>query len=226
LELLREAARLGKQKDFLARICVSRGPGSFTVNPYDTGGSEYYLITLKLKTPSPEDYEKGVSAVTAPFPAKTELAGVKSCDYLHNVLVKKHARDNNADYAVSFDSEGFLTEGPTENIVVLTKDGDLLAPSWNRILKGVTLTRVLAKAEELVKNGMIRFAGNRDIPREGLFENISEAFLTATTFDLQSVVCWDGHEISGGKPGPVARELRRLLQEEIRSENPHTTLLF
>ncbi|MDR3155121.1 MAG: aminotransferase class IV [Deltaproteobacteria bacterium] len=225
LPLLRQAYRLGGEEDFVCRICVSRGPGSFTVNPYDSAGPEYYLVTLKLSRPAPEAYERGVRLVTAPFPAKSEFAGIKSCDYLHNVLVKKHARDSGADYAVSFDSEGFLTEGPTENIVVVTRSGDLAVPSWKRILKGVTLSRVLDNARSLVARGMLKSAGNLDVARDRLWDVMEEAFLTTTSFDVMPVTEWDGRPVGTGSPGPVARELLRLTAAEYASDGPYTTRL-
>jgi branched-chain amino acid aminotransferase len=225
LAILKEAYKLGGLEDFVTRICVSRGPGSFTVNPYDSKGSEFYLITIKLKRPSPEVYARGVSVISAPFPAKTEFTGVKSCDYLHNVLVKKAAVDGHADYAVSFDAEGFLTEGPTENVLILTKDRELIAPPWSRVLKGVTLTRVLAKGEELARRGLIKAVRNADLTREYLFESMEEAYLTTTSFDVLPVTSWDGRPVGAGVPGPVGQELGRLIDAEIRSDNPFTTSL-
>ncbi|MDR1037766.1 MAG: aminotransferase class IV [Deltaproteobacteria bacterium] len=223
--LMKAAWQLGGADDFTCRICVSRGPGSFTVNPYDSSGPEYYMVTLRLNRPSPEVYERGVTVCSAPFPAKSEFAGIKSCDYLHNVLVKKFAKDSDADYAVSFDAGGFLTEGPTENIVIVTRDGELLAPSWERILKGVTLTRVLERAQNLVRDGALRFAGNRDVTRDALWDVMGEAFLTTTSFDVLPVTRWDGKPVGDGKPGPVARELLRLISGEYAQDGPHTTWL-
>ncbi|MDR2461173.1 MAG: aminotransferase class IV [Deltaproteobacteria bacterium] len=225
LPILKEAYRLGNFQDFVIRICISRGPGSFNVNPYDTLGPEYYLITLKLKTPPEEIYQKGISIVTSPVPAKSEFRSIKSCDYLHNVLVKKYALDQGADYAVSFDRDGFLTEGPTENIAIVTKEGELLAPSWERILKGVTLTRVMDLANKLIEEGLLKSAANKDIPREGLLDRVSEVFLTTTSFDVLPVVSWDGKKIGQGVPGPVAKSLLFAIQAEINGSGPYLTPL-
>ncbi|MDR1314569.1 MAG: aminotransferase class IV [Deltaproteobacteria bacterium] len=225
LPLLKAAWRLGGADDFTCRICVSRGPGSFTVNPYDSTGPEYYMITLRLNRPGPEVYEKGVSVVSAPFPAKSEFAGIKSCDYLHNVLVKKFAKDSGADYAVSFDSEGFLTEGPTENIAVVTKSGELVAPAWNRILKGVTLSRTMARAQELLADGSLKAVRNEDVRKDGLWDVMEEAFLTTTSFDVLPVTLWDGKPVGSGKPGPVARRLLGLVSAEYARDSPFTTWL-
>lgn len=225
VDILKQAYILGGKLDFQGRICVSRGPGSFSVNPYESSGPEMYVVTLKLKKIEPEVYENGVSLATVPFPAKSEFAGVKSVDYLHNALAKKAAIDQGAQYAVSFDKEGYLTEGPTENIVIVSKDKELIVPSWNRILKGITLTRVLHKAEVLIEKGLIKWAGNRDIHRNEIFNIMEEAFLTATTYDILPISSWDSKKVGSGKLGAVARELIHLIETETRSDNPFTTSL-
>jgi branched-chain amino acid aminotransferase len=222
-DILRQAWALGGKRDFQGRICVSRGPGSFSVNPYESAGPEYYLVTLRLKARPPELFENGATMATAPFPAKTEFAGVKSVGYLHNALVKKAAIDQGAEYGVCFDQDGFLTEGPTENIAIVTKNKELIAPPWSRILKGVTLTRVLDRAQELVKRGALKFAGNRDVRREEVWDIMDEALLTATTYDIIPVTVWDRKKVGSGKPGPVTKELIRIIEEETRTDNPFTT---
>ncbi|MDR2200069.1 MAG: aminotransferase class IV [Deltaproteobacteria bacterium] len=225
LDVLKQAYVLGGKRDFQGRICVSRGPGSFSVNPYESKGPELYLVTLRLKKIPRETILQGVTMATSPFPAKTEFAGVKSVDYLHNALARKAALDLGAEYAASFDREGCLTEGPTENIVVVTKDGELVVPEWKRILKGITLGRVLERAGELIEKGLLKSAGNRDLRREELPGIAQEVFLTATTYDVLPVRSWDGAPVGSGKSGPVALEFARLLEEEALSDNPHTVSL-
>ncbi|MDR2339968.1 MAG: aminotransferase class IV [Deltaproteobacteria bacterium] len=225
LDILKEAWRLGGKQDFQGRICVSRGPGSFSVNPYDAKGPEFYLVTLRLKKRPPESFSKGVTAISSPYLAKKDFAGVKSVDYLLNALVKKNAIEQGAEFGITFDSEGYLAEGPTENVAIVTKDGELLAPSWSRILKGVTLSRVLDRAQDLVASGLLRFAGNRDVHRDELWDLMAEAFLTATTYDVLPLTLWDGKEVGDGLPGPVTRELMGIIEEEAKGDNPYTTSL-
>ncbi|MDR1606949.1 MAG: aminotransferase class IV [Deltaproteobacteria bacterium] len=225
LDLVREAYFLGGVDDLLIRVNVSRGPGSFTVNPYDAPKSQLYLTTSILKRPAPELYAKGVKAHSAPFPAQTHFATIKSCNYLQQVLAKKAALDAGADYAISFDQKGLLTEGATENALVVTKSGELLAPSYERILKGVTLGRVLAHAQDLVKEGLLKKAGTRDITKEELLSEAQEIFFSGTTFDILGVTSWDGRPVGDGQVGPVVKELTRRLEAEIHSDNPMTTNL-
>lgn len=225
-DIIGQAYRLGGLEDFVVRLTVSRGPGSFSVSPYDSkGGSQLYLITQKLRRPAQSVYEAGVSLATAPFPAKSEYAIIKTCDYLHNVLAKKSALDKGADYVVSFDQEGFLTEGATENVVVVTRDGDMCVPSFSRILKGVTLMRVMALAAGLVERGLLKSVRNADLTEKEAKGQAAEVFLTTTSFDVLGVSLWDGLPVGQGGTGPVARELLRLVEAEINGDGPHVTSL-
>jgi branched-chain amino acid aminotransferase len=227
LDILKEAYRLGGHEDFVVRVTVSRGPGSFSVNPYDSvGKSQLYLITLKLKRPTQEVYDQGVKLITAPFPAKTEYSGIKSCDYLHNVLAKKAAIDCGGDYVVSFDQEGFMTEGATENVVVITKAGRLCVPSFSRILKGVTLIRVMELAKALIDKGLLKSVENYDLTEKEAKEEAAEVFLTTTSFNVLGVSSWDGQPVGSGQTGPITKELFKLMETEIHSQDsPYLTSL-
>jgi branched-chain amino acid aminotransferase len=220
--LLKRAHELGGVEDYVVRLTVSRGPGSFAVNPYDCQGPQLYLLTIRLKRPPAETYERGVRLATAPFPAKTAFAGIKTCDYLHNVLAKKSALDAGADYVVSFDAEGFLTEGATENVAVVTTSGELLVPPFERILKGVTLTRVMDLAGALVADGTLKAVVNRDLRRSDLPAAAAEVFLTSTSFDILGVTSWDGRPVGDGRVGPVTRALTALIDREIHTEGPRS----
>jgi branched-chain amino acid aminotransferase len=223
--LLQRARILGGIEDFVVRLTVSRGPGSFTVNPYDSQGPILYLITIRLNRPTAERYERGVRLATAPFPAKTAFAGMKTCDYLQNLLAKKSAIDAGADYVVSFDPDGWLTEGATENVAVVTRDRELVVPPFERILKGVTLVRLMDLAGRLVADGTLKAVVNRDLHRSDLPAAAAEVFLASTSFDVLGVSSWDGVPVGEGRPGPVTRALTRLIDEEIHTEGPRSVPL-
>ena len=44
-----------------------------------------------------------------------------------------------------------------------------------------------------------------------------EMLLIGSSVKVAPIVEWDGKPIGDGKPGPVARALRELLQEDMRS---------
>ena len=213
-DILRDTVRAGGQREALVRVTVSRGPGGFTSNPYESPAGLLLVAVLRLKSPGPEKYENGVKAVTAPFaPKDPRIATIKSCSYLHNVMVRKAALDAGADYAVCFGSDGLMTESSTENIAIVTRAGEFLAPEWRLILKGSTLTRLLALAGDLAREGLLSAARQAGITR-AMVREAAEALVCSTTTDVLSIVTWDGEPVGEGRPGPAARELRRRLRAE------------
>ena len=213
-EILADTVRAAGEKSLLLRLTVSRGPGGFTTNPYESPVGLLLITVLRLKTPNPEKYEQGVKVITAPFLAKDPMiATMKTCSYIQNVLVNKAALDAGADYAVCFGRDGLMTESSTSNIALVTRAGELLAPDWSLILKGSTLTRLMALAEGLVREGLLSAVRHQGITR-ALVGEAAEALVCSTTADALPIVSWDGAPVGDGRPGPAARELLRRLRAE------------
>ena len=217
-DIIRACARVGGEKDVLVRIMVSRGPGGFSTNPYECPAEQLYVVIVRLKAPPVEAYENGVAIISAPVPVKPPVfANIKSCDYLGNVLIKKAAVEAGVDYAVNWDEEGFLAEGSTENILVVSPESELLIPSFERTLKGVTLSRVIDLAQTLVVDGTLKDVRTDRIDR-ALSLRCPEVMLSGTTLDVLPVTTWDGRTVGDGRPGPVTRRLLELVRRDI-SEN-------
>ena len=218
-DYVRATMRAGGEKDTVVRIILSRGTGSFSTNPYDCPRSHMYIVVTKLKTPPAEEYEKGVAIISVPVPVKPPLfANIKSCDYLGNVLIKKAAVEAGVDYAVNWDELGYLAEGSTENIILVSEEGELLLPEYARVLKGVTLARTVALAEKLVQEGLLKAVRNTGIDRE-MASRAREAMLTGTSLDVLPVTLWDNKKVGDGNVGPVAKRLLELMREDVRSNS-------
>ncbi len=216
-EILDEVIRLSKEKNTLIRILISRGPGSFSVNPYDCPESYMYVNSIRYKPPPSRFYEEGVSLITSCIPIKKSFfATIKSCNYLPNVLMKMEAIQSGADFSVALDEDGFLAEGATENIAVLGKDNVLRFPKFERTLAGITAQQVFRFAEALVEEGILSSVRFDDIPKDAAYE-AKEILLTGTTIDIVPVVRYDEHTIGDGKPGPVFKRLLDMLRKDIES---------
>jgi branched-subunit amino acid aminotransferase/4-amino-4-deoxychorismate lyase len=213
IEILRRTILAGNSGTCLTRIYVSRGPGGFSANPYESVANQLYVVAHALKPTAPERYEKGVTLITSNVPIKPGFfANIKNCNYLPNVLMKKQAQDAGADYSVSIDEKGFLAEGPTENIGLVTKKGDFLVPNFSRILRGITVSRVLELAQSLVGS---KLAGvfEADITPEQAYD-AAEMMVFGTSFDILPAIEYDGHAIGAGRPGPVFKKLLGLIHED------------
>jgi len=225
-DIIKAVVRTGGSRDVICRIIVSRGPGSFSTNPFDCPTSQLYVIAHSLKPPPPEAYEKGVAIISAEVPVKPSFyAKVKSCDYLINVMITKAAKEGGVDFAVTWDENGFLAEGSTENILLVSPEKELLIPEFDRILQGITLTRVMELAEELVLEGYLKGVKVVRIDR-ATAAHCLEVMLCGTSLDVLPVRKWDGRTIGQGRPGPVFRKLNEVLRHDIESNPDLLTPMF
>jgi len=196
------------------RVTLSRGPGGFTSNPYESPVGLLLITVLRLNKYSDAKYERGVKVITAPFQAKDPMiATMKVCSYIQNVLVKKAALDAGADYAVSFGRDGFMTESSTENIAIITHEKELLAPEWNVILKGTTLTRVMELGRGMIEDGLLADVRHQNITKVQVLE-AAEAFVCSTTTDVLPITSWDEVRVGDGRQGPLSRELLTRMRAE------------
>jgi branched-chain amino acid aminotransferase len=214
-EIIKEVTVLGGAKDCLIRVVLSRGPGSFAVNPSDCPETQLYINVVDFKGIPEKLYQQGVSACTSTIPIKKAFfATIKSCDYLPNVLMKIDAAAKGCGYPVSLDEEGFIAEGATENIGIMTNNDMILFPDFQRTLAGTTAQRVYALAEELADEGIIRgVAFSRIRPDEAC--SAKEMFLTGTSINILPVVAYDGKTIGSGRPGEVIKRLSDMLLKDM-----------
>jgi branched-chain amino acid aminotransferase len=214
IQKLLETIEAAKVSTALVRLFLGRGAGSFSANPYDTLGEQLHLVVTEFTPPPPHKTEGGVKMITSKIKAKDSFwAQIKSCNYLVNVLMKKEAVDHQVDFTVGVDDNGHLTEGSTENLAVVTKEGVLTHPRLSQILSGCTLRRCFEWTPRLQEEGLIQKSEEKSFTREDLLQ-AREVMMIGTTLDVLSVVGFDGTAIGNAQPGPVAKRLKSLLLED------------
>lgn len=221
--LIVETARVAGQPTCMIRIYVSRGPGGFGVNPYECPASQLYIVITALGEPFMTLHPGGARLCTSGIPAKSaDMAQIKNCNYAPNVLMKKEAVDRAIDFSMGFDERGFLTEGATENMGIVSHDNRLLFPNLDRILTGTTMLRVMALAQSLVADGTLAFSGLADITLQDI-QAARELIIAGTTLNVVAGVEFDGQSIGSGQPGPIYRRLAALLEADIRENRAMLT---
>ena len=208
----------GGRRDALVRIFVSRGPGGHTANPYECPEPLLMVLAIRLAAPFMEAHPQGAKVGVSGVPIKDGFfAQVKSVNYLPNVLMKKQAVDAGVDFMLGFDKNGHMTELPTENFGIVTKDRVLRVPRPDHILLGTTMLRVLQLArEKLVPAGVLRGVEEADVPRAEL-EQAAEMLVFGTTPHVTAVTEFAGRPVGDGKPGPVWRELSRVFEDDLKN---------
>ncbi|MFN7453846.1 MAG: aminotransferase class IV [Pseudobdellovibrionaceae bacterium] len=194
-------------KEGLIRLFVSRGGGDFTPNPYSTLGSQLYVAITELKAPSEKHRTQGVRIGKFSEVGKMGwMAQVKSCNYLPNVMMKKEAIDRGLDFLVSFDQDGYLQEGPTENIAIVSRDGKLCHPQYKNVLKGTTLHRLT----ELVSSQQLLPVEAKDLLEEDLLV-AQEVFMVGTTLDVLPVRSFESQNFA---VGPWSQKFHALIKQD------------
>lgn len=215
-EIIKALTAKGGERNCLIRVILSRGPGSFTTNPFDCPSSHMYINVVRHHRPPEHWYRGGISMITSHVPIKNPFfAVIKSCDYLPNVLMKMEAMNAGSPYAVGLDEEGFLAEGSTENVGIFARDGFLKFPGLEKTLDGITLGRTFELAQVLVRDGLMRGVSFARISPEEA-RDAHEMMIMGTSIGVLPVTQYDGSVIGDGHPGPVCSALGRLLEADMR----------
>jgi len=214
-EIIKTLVLKGEKKDCIIRVTLSRGPGSFSTNPFDCPRSQLYINIVRFKRLPEKYYKKGIPIIKSAIPIKKSFfATIKSCNYLPNVLMKMEAVNAGCHYSIALDEEGFLAEGSTENIGILSKDGVLKFPGFEKTLAGTTVKRIFELGHTLLKEGLVKEIRFDRISLEEVYLS-SEIMLMGTSINILPVISFDGRTIGSGSPGPVYAKLSELLWKDM-----------
>ena len=199
------------------RIVVTRGVGDIDIDPSSCQNPNVLIYVTPIKEYSPDNYSKGINIALVSIkrnPKEALNPGIKTGNYLNNVLAKMEANKLGAKDALMLSPAGFLTECTTSNIF-LVQGGRILTPSLDSgILAGITRTMVIRLAKE---NGLPVEEGQW--PPE-ILEKVDEIFITGTLKKIMPVTQLDGRAVKNGQPGPVTQKLMRLYEEHFKSLSP------
>jgi branched-chain amino acid aminotransferase group I len=205
-----------KLKDARLRLTISAGEGDMTPDP-GTYSSPTVLVTAQNLVPlPPEKYKSGFKAALSSLRRNSQspLSRLKSTCYMENILARMAARAAGCDEAILLDEQGYLAEGSTTNIFLVSK-GELITPSLESgVLPGITREAVL----EIARTSNIK-ATERWVQLNELIE-AEEAFLTNSILELMPLTWFEGKPIGTGKLGQLTKKLRpayrKLVDEALK----------
>jgi 4-amino-4-deoxychorismate lyase len=203
-------------RDGAIRYWLSSGPGSLELSP--AAGAEpgfFVMIFGGLSYPA-RWYTEGLRVMTTTYPIKPPLYAItKATNYLPNVLMQMEAKEAGLDNGVFIDEAGFVGESSNMNVAFVTQDGVLRHPRFERVLPGCTSLRLLDLARSLVGRG-VAGVDVCDVPVADA-RAAREMLLLGSSVKVAPIVEWDGRPIGDGKPGPIAKALLDLMEEDMRS---------
>lgn len=134
-------------------------------------------------------------------------------NYIISQLAKREAIQDGYDEALLLDQEGFVAEGPGENIFMV-RDGVVYTPPVDNILEGITRDSVMKiAARENIPVVVKRFT------RDELYI-ADEAFFCGTAAEVTPIREVDGRTIGSGRRGEITRKLQQTYFDVVHGRNP------
>jgi 4-amino-4-deoxychorismate lyase len=214
-EIIARTAAASGQRDGSIRYWISAGPGSLGLPPA-AGAEPGFFVMIFAGLAYPDRWNTdGLRVMTTTYPIKPPLYAVtKSTNYLPNILMQLEAQEAGLDNGVFVDDAGHVGESSNMNVAFVGEDGVLRHPKFDHILTGCTSLRLLALARGLV-GGTLQGVEVCDIPVAEA-KAAREMLLVGSSVKVAPIVEWDGKAIGSGRPGPMARALRELLERDMR----------
>ena len=207
------------RRDGSIRYWLSSGPGSLELTPA-AGSEPGFFVMVFAGLVYPERWlTQGVRVMTTTYPIKAPIYAItKATNYLPNVLMQMEAKEAGFDNGVFIDDDGNVGESSNMNVAFVTKGGVLVHPKFDHILAGCTSIRLLELANALRDGGLLTGIEIRDIPAAEARAS-REMLLLGSSVKVAPIVQWDDRVIGDGKPGPVAKALLQLLDDDMRSSD-------
>jgi len=214
--VVKTTAASGKREGSI-RYWLSSGPGSLELTPA-AGSEPGFFVMVFGGLAYPDRWTThGAKVMTTTYPIKARIYAItKATNYLPNVLMQMEAKEAGFDNGVFIDANGHVGESSNMNVAFVSRDGALVHPRFDHILAGCTSLRLLELATVLRDQGLLKAIEVRDIPVAEARAS-REMLLMGSSVKVVSIVQWDDQLIGDGKPGPVARALFQLLEDDMRS---------
>jgi len=205
-EAVLESVRVNGLKDAYIRLVVTRGVGDLGLDMRKCRGRACLVIIADKIQLYPESVtSKGVDLIISSVRQRgaDQLSpGIKSLNYLANIVAREQATRAGAQEAVLLNREGYVTECSGDNIFCVYGDEIFTPPIHAGILGGITRRLVINLCRE--KLG-VEVAERLFTPFD--LYRAHEVFLTGTGAEVLGVAKIDGRAIGDGQPGPTTRKI-------------------
>ncbi len=164
-----------------------------------------------------EKFSKGVSCKVSGWrrinsdilPIQAKASG----NYLNSVAAIGEANASGFDEAILLSKNGYIAEGPGENIF-LVKNGKLLTPGLESdILFGITRFSLIEMARKMGIEVI-----ERQIHRDELY-TCDEAFFCGTAAEVTPIVNVDGIAVGNGKPGQLTEKIGKAFMDIVAGKS-------
>ena len=141
--------------------------------------------------------------------AKGKIMG----QYTNSTLAKREARMGGYDEAILMDTNGYVSEGSGENLLIVKKGKVYTPPLSASILAGITRDTVLTIARE---EGLP--VAEEMLTRDQLYL-ADECFFTGTAVEITPIREVDNRKIGDGTVGPITRRIQERFFDIVKGSD-------
>lgn len=191
----------------LIYLQVTRGAAKRThVFPSPPVEPTVYAFAWGIR-PAKEMLSSGVGVILSKDP-RWNRCDIKSVSLLPNILHIQKASEAGSMECI-FVKDGMMTECAHSNAFFVIAGILFTHPESDSILSGVTRKNIIRIAREAgISVIEIAVSASR-------LNDIGEAFITNTSFEIVPVISIDNKPVGDGKPGPITKILRERFDNEI-----------
>ena len=130
--------------------------------------------------------------------------------YINSILASLEVRKDGFDEALLLDYQGYIAEGPGENIFIV--NNKLLTPPAGAILPGITRDTVIKIAKDQ----------NIEVEEKKLtideLKSADEAFFSGTAVEICPIGKIDNNLINRGEIGKITRQIKEIYLQAVKGE--------
>lgn len=205
---IKETVKINKLNSCYIRPLVYRGFKKLGLNPFSCPVRVMIAAWEWGAYLGEEALAKGIKAITSSWQRSninSTSAKAKICgNYVNSIFANMEAVEADVEEAILLDSDGYVAEGPGENIFWVS-DGVLYTPPLTSVLEGITRKTIIKIAKDM--NFEVR---EEFIARDVLYL-ADEAFFAGSAAELTPIREIDHYTIGSGERGPISKKLQEKL---------------
>jgi branched-chain amino acid aminotransferase len=214
VEAIRATLEAAGNAESYVRVIVTRGSGEIGLDTALAGEPRLIVMVRPLKRPPAEVYRDGIKlrCVQLELTARAVSPGIKTGNYLTNIMAMHEARAAGADDALICDTDGRVTEGSSFNVFVVQGERVLTPARDVGLLAGITRERIiqLARGQGIdVVETMLRPDDVR---------HADEVFITSTIRGVLPVAMVDETPLRCPLVGPMTRRITTLYEHYLAEQ--------
>ncbi len=214
-KIIKETVRVNRLESCYIRPLVYRGYQKLGLNPFSCPVQIMIAAWEWGAYLGEEALSKGIKAIISSWQRShinSTSAKAKLCaNYINSIFANMEATESGADEAILLDSNGYVAEGPGENIFWI-KDGIIFTPPLTSILEGITRKTVITIAHDM------GYEIREELVARDVLYIADEAFFVGTAAELTPIREIDHYLIGSGNRGPVSTKIQEKLFDVFRGK--------